>query len=445
MAELHSIEAIDPAAIVGFDGDDVDAAFADLESRYLTGEAAAYAPAWSAVLQAYGALNNHERPHWTTEFESIDHRKGVAIAPGELAAYVDAIWDDTPGVRVYIEAVHRLSDVGVLVTHVTTGTSHHEFEAEWRTVTLSVLDAERIARTELFDEADLDLALARFDELSLPAPTLCNAAIRTWTRLAEAFNRRDVEEFLALIAADGRIEDRRRGLRAIHEGKARREGVRALFDASPNSWRMEVEAIAIRGSRLSLTRERYRDNAIADSPITVELLTVLELSDDGLVRETVDFDPDDVDGAIAELTARWIAAGEVAHPEVIEAQLRFGEAANRHDWDALADMNAGGTYVNHRQLASGADTVVDDMSSLRMLASLVPDLRFELAEVLAYSAKGVVNGVVVKGTSSEGVAVELPWVTLQIFDGDRVMHVETFDADQRELALARFEELNRTD
>jgi len=155
------------------------------------------------------------------------------------------------------------------------------------------------------------------------------------------------------------------------------------------------------------------------------------------------FDPVDLDAATAELTNRWIASGEVKHPEIIEAQLRFAKAANSHDWDRLADFNAGATYANHRQLASGADTVVDDMSSLRMLATLVPDLRFELAEVLAYSAKGVVNSVVVAGTSTDGADVEMPWITLQIFEGDRVTHAETFDADQRELALARFEELNR--
>lgn len=155
------------------------------------------------------------------------------------------------------------------------------------------------------------------------------------------------------------------------------------------------------------------------------------------------FDPEDLDAALAELTTRWIATGEIKHPEVVTAQLKFAMVANRHDWDALAEMHAGASHVNHRQLASGADTLIDDMSSLRMLATLVPDLRFELAEVLAYSAKGVVNSVVVTGTSTDGADVEMPWITLQVFEGDRVTHAETFDADQRELALARFEELNR--
>ena len=61
---------------------------------------------------------------------------------------------------------------------------------------------------------------------------------------------------------------------------------------------MEVEPIAIRGSRLSLTRECYRDIDDADRPIAVELLHVIELDDDDLMRDIVSFDPDDLDDAV---------------------------------------------------------------------------------------------------------------------------------------------------
>ncbi len=46
-------------------------------------------------------------------------------------------------------------------------------------------DGDLISRCEMFDEADLDAALARFDELSRPARRLENAASqvseRFWT------------------------------------------------------------------------------------------------------------------------------------------------------------------------------------------------------------------------------------------------------------------------
>jgi hypothetical protein len=157
----------------------------------------------------------------------------------------------------------------------------------------------------------------------------------------------------------------------------------------------------------------------------------------------VSFDPDDINGAFAELTDRWIASGEVAHPEIIKSAHRLTEATNRHDWDALATLSGGAAYVNHRQLSKpGVETITDHMSSFRAMASLVPDFWIEQAEVLTHSAMGVVNHVVLRGTSTEGVAIEIPVLALMLFDGDRVTRFETFDSDKRDLALARFEELN---
>jgi hypothetical protein len=51
--------------------------------------------------------------------------------------------------------------------------------------------------------------------------------------------------------------------------------------------------------------------------------------------------------------------------------------------------------------------------------------------------------MVLKGTSTDGTAVEIPNIHLALIDRDRVTHLETFDPDKREMALARFEELNR--
>ena len=180
-------------------------------------------------------------------------------------------------------------------------------------------------------------------------------------------------------------------------------------------------------------------------PITVEMMTLTEVADDELVSYTVFFDPDDINGAIAELTARWIASGEVAHPEVIERELRLVEAANRHDWDAFAEISADATYVNHRQLAAGGiHTIAAHMSSIQAMASLVPDMRLELAEILQHSASAAVTHLIVKGTSTDGVEMELPLIMLNLHDGDHVTHFETFDFDQRDMALARFEELSQS-
>ena len=97
----------------------------------------------------------------------------------------------TPDLSIYIEAVHRLSDLGAVVTHVAHGTSQEGFDAEWRGVNILTVDGDMVNRCEVFDEADLDAALARFDQLSRPAPRLENAASRVDERFLAHFAARD--------------------------------------------------------------------------------------------------------------------------------------------------------------------------------------------------------------------------------------------------------------
>ena len=59
------------------------------------------------------------------------------------------------------------------------------FDAEWRGVALLTVDGEMVDRCEVFDEADIDAALARFEQLSRPAPRLENAA----SQVCERFRR----------------------------------------------------------------------------------------------------------------------------------------------------------------------------------------------------------------------------------------------------------------
>ena len=62
--------------------------------------------------------------------------------------------------------MHRLSDLGAVVTASEYGTSRDGFTGEWVDVHLVTFEGDLPNRFELFDESDLDAALARFDELS---------------------------------------------------------------------------------------------------------------------------------------------------------------------------------------------------------------------------------------------------------------------------------------
>ena len=93
------------------------------------------------------------------------------------------------------------------------GTSREGFDAEWRMIDIFTVDGDLISRCEIFDETDLDAALARFDELQPQAPRLENAAsqvnervlqahfaARDWDAMAEHAGRR---YFYTTIAARG--------------------------------------------------------------------------------------------------------------------------------------------------------------------------------------------------------------------------------------------------
>jgi hypothetical protein len=86
-----------------------------------------------------------------------------------MIGYIRATYDIAPNVKGHIEAVHRLTNLGAVATEVVTGTSQEGFDAEWREIGLFAFEGDLICRFEMFDEADLDAALARFDELDRPA------------------------------------------------------------------------------------------------------------------------------------------------------------------------------------------------------------------------------------------------------------------------------------
>lgn len=85
-----------------------------------------------------------------------------------MIPYLRGSFDLVPDANVRIEDVHRLSNLGAVVTHVAQGTSREGFGAEWREINVVTLEGELISRYETFDETDLSAALARFVELEPP-------------------------------------------------------------------------------------------------------------------------------------------------------------------------------------------------------------------------------------------------------------------------------------
>jgi hypothetical protein len=64
-----------------FDLDDRDAAFAELDARYATGEASAHTEAWTFIVEGCAFLKIHGTWPITADFVGVDHRSGATSAP----------------------------------------------------------------------------------------------------------------------------------------------------------------------------------------------------------------------------------------------------------------------------------------------------------------------------------------------------------------------------
>ena len=82
--------------------------------------------------------------------------------------------------------------------------------------------ATTVSRCEIFDEADLDAALARFEELSRPAPRLENAASHAYERFRSRFEIRDWAAIAEILAGTSNTaDDRRRVMSAGNSARSR--------------------------------------------------------------------------------------------------------------------------------------------------------------------------------------------------------------------------------
>jgi hypothetical protein len=373
------------AARVLFDLDDFDAAIKELDARYLDGEAAAHSHTWSVVTQTYAALNRREMPATTPDWENSDHRRGTAFATGNLTAYISASWDLIPDGRIYIETVHGLNDLGAVVTHVGYGTSDEGFDAEWRMIELLTVEGESISRCELFDESDIDAALARFDELSRPAPRLENAASQAYERYWTCFVARDWAATAEILADDISTDDRRRVVNVgLRQGRdAVIAEVSALAEVGVTNVTSDVTAT--RGGRLVLSRVRLSIRDREAEAFHTEVFAVVAVDAAERMVAVIMFDLDDIDAAFEELDARYLAREAAAHARTWSVVAGAYAALNRHE---LAATTPDWVYVDHRRLAM--IEAGDLTASIRAAWELTPDLTLYIEAVHQLNNLGAV-------------------------------------------------------
>jgi hypothetical protein len=420
-----------------FDPDDIDGALAEIDARYLADEAAPHAHTWSLIAKAYAAFNRGELSATTPEWSDVDHRRGAAFAPGEMTAYLQAAWDDSPDTKIYIAAVHRLSNLGVVVTHIAQGISQEGFGAEWRDVHMLTVEGEVFSGSELFNEADLDAALARFDELDRAVMRLDTAATRAGARLRAAFAARDWDTLAEILADDLHNEDRRRVVNAgIRHGRdSLLTDMRAAADIGVPAF-ASVE-IATRGERLVLVRAetRYDDRPGA---FHVDNLAVAEFDAEGRMSAQIVFDLDDLDGALAELDARYIAGEAAACARTWSALAEAYAAINRRETPATSPHMVS---IDHRRGAAFADGDLFEFLGAAWVDT--PDIRIYVETIFRLTNSGAVVNSVMRGTTQEGFDAEWREVCVLMVEGDLPCHAEVFQESDLDAALTRFDELDR--
>jgi hypothetical protein len=440
VATLAIIEVNDEnrmAAGVVFDLDDFGAATAELDARYLAGEAATHSHTWSHVAEAFAAVNKQELPKQMPDWVNIDHRRGPAFATGDMTAYIHDLWYDMPDMNIYVEVVHRLSNLGAVITQAAHGTSQSGFEAEWRENSIFMFDGDLISRCELFDEADLDAALARFEDLQPQARRLESAATRLLNRYLEIQMARDWDAMAEMLADDYRADDRRH---VVGGGAHGRGGEIANARASADVGVADLTAtvIAIRGERLTLSRFRYSGRDHGLETFVVELLVVGESNVHGRVAATVAYDTDDIDAAFDELEARYLAGEAAAHAHTWSDITQAYAAVNRHEMPPTTPDWVNIDYRRGRAFAPG-----DLEAYLHATWELAPDVNVYVEAVHRLGNLGGVVTHCAHGSSREGFDAEWREVILLTFEAGRVNHFEVFDEADLDGALARFDELDR--
>ncbi|MET0898425.1 MAG: hypothetical protein ABWY45_10995, partial [Mycobacterium sp.] len=298
-------------AHVAFDPDDVDAASAELDARYLATEAAPHSRTWSLIVSAATAVNRHETPYPAADYVVIDHRvQHTTIAASTATDRRQPSLDLTPTPYLHIEAVHRLSDYGAVITKSSYGTTQESVAAEWRMIQVLTVDGDQIDRVEVFDEADIEAALARFGELARSAQRMENVASEVYERYWTCFEAADWLGLARQLADDVLIDDRRSVV-----GAGRRYGRDAAIADSRAVVTVGVRSVtatvmAIRGERHALHRVLWSGRE--PEAFHTETLCVVETDGDDRIAAHIMFGSDDVDAAFVELDARYLGGGVAA-------------------------------------------------------------------------------------------------------------------------------------
>jgi class 3 adenylate cyclase/ketosteroid isomerase-like protein/tetratricopeptide (TPR) repeat protein len=419
---------------------DMEAATAELERRYLAGEAQG-ARALQVTVELNHAYNARNWDVLATHFAPtcvfVDHRPA---AWGAMAT-VDALTDLLRGLVALVPdghltmvSVDALSDDAIAYTTVVTGPSGDTGPVELPGHLVSRLDGRQITRFEIFGPGALDEALAAFHAGSVRTAALKNRSTELRDHQSRLLERQEWDALSELYGDPSyRGEEHRRGIGGMRDISPV-DGFRAA--ARLGLERTSYRALAVRGQWLALEEGRVAGGRDDATGVEVRLLLVTEVGEGGRFRFTAAYDVDDIDAAVAKLEERYIAGEGAPFADMLRLVAVAHGAYGRPDSDG-AGFAPDVVYVDHRPLGFGTLHGRGAMAeAIQPILTMVPDARPLMTMVHRLTAASIVYSANIHGHVLDGGNVELPYHIAMRRGPDGIERIETFPGDDLAGALA---------
>jgi class 3 adenylate cyclase/tetratricopeptide (TPR) repeat protein len=465
-------------ATVSFDLDDLDAATAEMDARYLAGEAAPFRCTYTRV-QTFGeaiAARDWDRvaAQLAPDFVVQDHRPLGWPTMG-IPTYVDALKtlvDLAPDARIRADHVVLSERTELAITTLVGTREGGAFED--RRVGVFEWDAQgMIRRLDFYALDQLATARTRFDALSTGGPAEHtnaaaeahpndpaapqtatrntdgewvgaplrippNAATRAVDRHYAAAEAQDWSAVRAVVAPAAVFDDRRRGLRTTGDADLFLSNTEYIFSRRTRPQTRTLLATA--GERLALHHILWTAGDRA-ARIEIEALHLWEVDPDGRLVACVSFDPDERRAAHAELLDRYARSAEMR--AVPAAYWEYVRAIGAHDLERVrAALPDDFVYDDHRRTGpgrlEGADRYVAWLATLFEQSA---DATNERLYRVASGPHGIVTVVRTTGTLPEGGEFETVTVCFDRFQGGRFIAFERFELEDLEVARGQCDAL----
>ena len=452
MLDLVEVDAAGRrAALVVFDLDDLEAAYAELDRRYAAGEGARWveliahqqALARAATSGDDAALDRL----LPADFSAFNRQRfggtGERTSREQFIAFSHTLSDLDLRGKIRLDHLLRVSATAAVAATTWYGTRDGgEFEVLQCIV--SSHDGRRLHSWEVFDLDRLDLALARYEELVAErvTPRIENAASRAVAQGNECLEAQDWAGFAAQFGPDFRHSDRRRMIRLELDRAQYLEFLRPFIMRQ----RTMFDLVATRGTRLALLHFQWVESDDSVGPSDNDFLMVVEVDDAGTSVAAVAFDSDSIDAAYVELDARY-AAGEAAPYAKVWAEMQQRRSARAtRDWEQVARLLPADLITeDHRALRWGTLRSRDEyLARVRALEELAPDVELRLEHVLELDERGSLCVARTVG-SRDGGAFEIPVINVSVLGPNGLVRLQHFyDLEQLDEARACWESLRRS-